>query len=551
MTVEKKRLGDILTDCNLITAEQVAEALKYQKANDIRLGEALIELGFVTEDDIIWALGNQLNLSCIHLNMDIIDPEVVPMISPEFALQYRIIPLYRAGNQLNVCMTDPLDSRPIEYLEKKYSVNVSVSIAKAKDFEAVYPLLYGQSASANGDMPPQIEALGEGDMHAESEKDLQTPDKVLNYILSNALASSVEKIHFETSDDNVAVRFRKHGVLMTKLEIPLKLHSEILQRVKKLSNIPEDAAESVLSGHFRVVSSNSGKRAYLSCMFYPGAESESLIISISDVENVVNTMDPSSREAIDLLGESLLANSGVLYLSGPGESGKTVTQHILLKKFDVTASKIVTIEKNIESIVPMVTQLKVGTDGFSETHDAVKLAVKLDADVIMLDCEDNADSCELLAYSAAGGKTVVISLSAVDACDSVIRLLEVVDPRLLASSLCGFAHQRLVRTLCPACKKPVEFPDELKKYLPEHYWEHKLYEPTGCPQCNSTGNLRKKMLLEYYPINSELTELIIESPDYSKLKEYGARQGIRSCEEQALQLLLDGEIAPKEFMRQF
>ncbi|MBI3039211.1 hypothetical protein HYY75_09220, partial [bacterium] len=143
MQIEKKRLGDILIDCNLITLDQLKQALSYQKEKGLRVGQALLELGLVTEDDIIWALGNQLNISFVHLNPGIVDLSVVKLVTPEFSLEHRLIPLHKAGNQLCVCMVDPLDTDSIEFLASKVQMDISVSICTSFDFDQTFAAIYG------------------------------------------------------------------------------------------------------------------------------------------------------------------------------------------------------------------------------------------------------------------------------------------------------------------------------------------------------------------------------------------------------------------------
>ena len=143
MATPKKRLGDLLIDCNFITDEQLSQALSYQKQRGLKLGEALIEMELVTEDDIIWAIGNQLNISQISLTAEMVDEEIAKLITPEFSLEYKLMPLYQVGKDLNVCMVDPLDSRPIEYLESKFGVNVLISICTSELFEQTFATVYG------------------------------------------------------------------------------------------------------------------------------------------------------------------------------------------------------------------------------------------------------------------------------------------------------------------------------------------------------------------------------------------------------------------------
>ena len=238
MTIEKKRLGDILIDCNLITDDQLKEALSFQKENGLKLGEALIQMGLVTEDDIIWALGNQLNISFIHLSPDIVSPEVVKLISADFAKDNRLIPLYKAGSDFSVCMVDPLDSRPIEYIEGKFGVTVSVSICTALDFIETYNAVYGPLEVSNeSEVEANATEAETKQMEQGIPKGMESSEKIINYILGQAIINKVDRIHFEPSDKGVLIRFRSNNILNRKIEIPVKVHHDVITRLKKLSQL--------------------------------------------------------------------------------------------------------------------------------------------------------------------------------------------------------------------------------------------------------------------------------------------------------------------------
>ena len=206
MSIPKKRLGDILIDCDLINEDQLKDALAYQREHGIKLGEALSEMGLVTEDDIIWALGNQLNISFIHLSPEIVNSEVVKLISSDFARDYRLMPLYKAGNEFSVCMVDPLDSRPIEYLEGKFGTFVTVSICTAFDFEQTFNAIYGplDVGSSGGVNTAVAETEAEKQQIEQGiPRGMESADKIINYILGQAIMNSVDRIHFEPSEKGV------------------------------------------------------------------------------------------------------------------------------------------------------------------------------------------------------------------------------------------------------------------------------------------------------------------------------------------------------------
>ena len=552
MSTVKKRLGDILIDCNLISEEQLKQALNFQHERNVKLGEALAEMGLVTEDDIIWALGNQLNISFIHLNPDIVTDEAAKMVAPEFARENKLMPLYKADNQMSVCMVDPLDSRPIEFLESKYGLNISVSICTAFDFEQTYAAVYG---------PIDVqEKVAAGEMDAEEKqtlergipKGMEGSDKVLNYILGQAIINRVNRIHFEPSDKGVVIRFRANNVLTRKIEVPIKVHHEVISRLKKLSQLSENdqKREGVMVGHFRVTVSS--RQVNIQTIFFPTVDGEMVILKLSDFGNINEQLGRIGKSAIDELVKSIKANHGVLYVTGPRESGRTTTQYCIMSAYEPETKKLVTVENPVVSTLANTTQIQVGTAGITDASEGLKLALMLDADVIYLDNLQSAALAEEIAFAGLGGKTVLTSFLAYDASNSIVKLLETgVDPVLLSSSLCGFACQRLIRVLCPKCKQPADIPASLAELLPEKELGKKIYTAKGCDGCFNTGYSGKTLILEFIPATATLRQMMINRQNYQDFNSFARKQGVKSLATKALEMMLQGETSADEFMRLF
>ncbi len=552
MAIPKKRLGDILIDCNLISDEQLKQALTFQRDRGMKLGEALIEMALVTEDDIIWALGNQLNISFIHLNPDIVDAEVSKLITPEFARDHKLMPLYKAGNQFSVCMVDPLDSKPIEFLEGKFGVEISVSICTAFDFDQTYSAIYGPIDVQEKVSTGEIDTAEKQILERGIPKGMEGPEKVINYILGQAIINRVNRIHFEPSDKGVLIRFRTNNVLSRKIEIPVKVHHEVISRLKKLSQIPEKdlGKEGVVVGHFRVTVSN--RQVNIQSIFYPTVNGEMVILKFSDFGSIAEQLGRGGKSAIDELINAVKTAHGVLYVTGPRESGRTTTQYCIISSYEADTRKLVTIESPVVAALPKTTQIQVGSGGIDDSLSALKLALLLDADVIYLDNLSETRLIEEVAFAALGGKTVLTSFLAYDASNSIIKLLETgVDPVLIASSMCGVASQRLVRYLCPKCKQPADIPAEVAELLPESERSKQIYSPQGCDGCNSTGYAGRTLVTEFIPANATLRQMIINRQTYHDFKSFARKQGIRSIEEKTLEMMLGGETSADEFMRLF
>ncbi|RCK78081.1 MAG: General secretion pathway protein E [Candidatus Ozemobacter sibiricus] len=552
MSTQKKRLGDILIDCNLINQDQLKQALGYQKEHGLKLGAALIELGLVTEDDIIWALGNQLNISFIHLNPDIVSRDVIKILTPEFAREHRIIPLYQTGNQLSVCMVDPLESDPIDYLASKTGMQISVSICTKFDFEQTYKAIYGPLESTDkvgGE-------IGQPDKQLIEErgipKGMEAPEKVINYILGQAIIGKVDRIHFEPSEKGVLVRFRSSSTLARKVEVPLKIHQEIIGKLKTFSALPpsQGLPHGMSVGHFRV--NVSGRMINIQAIFYPTIHGEMVILKLSDFTNLDEKIGKACKTRLEELAAFLRTNHGVLYVTGPRESGRTTTQYFLLNGFDTEARKIVTVENPVQCTLPRLTQIQVGQAGIGSHQEGIDLALLLDPDVIYLDHLADSDVAREIAFAALGGKTILTSFMAYDAPSSVVRLLEMSpDPVIVASSLCGFQSQRLVRTLCPACKRPATLPDEIQERLTGLAAEVKPMAAVGCDSCQKTGYSGRTLIAEFLPTSPALRQMMINRQSYQDFFQFARKQGIPTLEDRCLELVAAGETSLDEFLRLF
>lgn len=553
MSTQKKRLGDILIDCSLITEDQLKQALSFQRERGLKLGEALAELSLVTEDDIIWALGNQLNISFIHLNPDIVDSEVVRMVTSDFAREHRLMPLYKAGNQFNVCMVDPLDSRPIEYLEGKYGVSVSVSICTLFDFEQTYSVIYAPLEVRDKMAPDEIEGFEKQSFERGIPKGMEGPEKVINYILGQAIINKVNRIHCEPSEKGVIVRFRSNNVLSRKIEVPMKVHYEVISRLKKLSHINvsgESADEGILVGHFRVTVSN--RQVNVQSIFFPTINGEMVILKLSDFGSILDQLGREAKASIEEVARTLHANHGVLYITGPHESGRTTTSYCILSSYEAESSKLVTVEDPVIVTLPGTTQIQIGSSGINNGLDGFRLSLMLDADIIYLDDIGDKDLLEEVAFAGIGGKSIMTSFLAHDASSSIVKLIEMAsDPVVLASSFCGVLCQRLIRVLCPKCREQTEMPAVLAEIIAGSSPAPKVYKATGCDGCNQTGYGNKALISEFIPDSSTLRQMIINRQNYQDFVSFARKQGVKSLEDKALGMVLSGETSADEYLRLF
>ncbi len=550
MAMEKKRLGDILLGCNLISQEQLGQALAYQKSKGIKLGQALIEQGIVTEDDIIWALGNQLNISFIHLNPQIINREALKLVSAEYARDHKLIPLYQTGNQLSICMVDPLDFDAVETLAAKTQCTVNVSICTSFDFDQTFTAVYGplevQENKVTGDISEKP-SLERG-----IPKGMEGPEKVINYLLGQAIINRVDRVHFEPSEKGVIIRFRTNSILSKKLEIPFKMHQEVINKLKTLSQIPLGTGTPVKTvvGHFRVTI--SGRQVNVQSLFYPTVNGEMVILKLTDFGENASDVVQHSKEFLDRVAGFLKQNHGILYITGPRESGKTTSAYYLLNSYNLDNTKIVTVEDPVIANFPRMTQMQIGQPGIETFIHGFELASRLDPDVIYLDHFHGKALAESVVFAGLGGKTVITSFPAYDAANSVVKLLEQApDPVTAAMSLAGFLSQRLIRQLCSKCKQPVEPAPELAQRLKDSVSTPTCARAVGCDACQNTGYSGRLLIYEFIPVSSILRQMMINRQSYQDFNQFARKDGIPSLEYQVLDLVIRGETSFEEFLRFF
>lgn len=547
MELPKKRLGDILIDCNLITLEQLKEALAFQKEKGLKLGAALTTMGLVTEDDIIWALGNQLNISFVHLNPDIVDRAVLEWVTPEFCREYKVLPLYCTGNQLSIVMVDPLDGQAIESLAQKSGKDISVSICTQLDFTTTYNHLFGPIDTE--ERVREAAAPEKATLDKSVPKGLEAPEKIVNYILGQAIINNVSKIHFEPADKGVQIRYRVHSSLVKKLEIPQRTHQEVITKLKLLCQIPAASAPGQQVGHFRVTV--SGRVVNIQALFYPTVNGEMVILKLSDTaSHTTEMMHLGQNRVLEGVVQFLHANHGVLYVTGPRESGRTTSNYYFLSTYKAEQHKIVTIENPVQVSLPNMTQIPLGQGGVNGFAEGLNVALRLDADLIYLDELADGSVVEGVAFAALGGKTLLTSFMAYDAPSSVVRLLSMTkDPVIVAASLCGFLSQRLVRTLCPACSETyAPTPEEVAtlEAPPE-----KLVRAKGCDACHQTGYAGRTLVAEFLPQHPTLRQMIINREGYQEIAQYARKQGIPSISQQVLEMVAAGTTSLDEYLRLF
>jgi type IV pilus assembly protein PilB len=499
---KRARLGDILVRSGAITQETLKIALKQQQEKGVRLGEALVELNFITEEVMRNTLCTQLNIPYVDLDNTSIDRSLSRLINKAYAKKRNIVPVAKLGNTITLAMDDPTDTNLIEELQSFTGFSINVVTSRRSAILDAFNRLYEQPAEA--DIPSGLQLIEEE--HAEARgapeylesQQIKKADAMVSQIISMGLTHSASDIHVETTDRRLHIRFRIDGVLQ---ELPLgplqeqlsKLRREVVSRIKILGKLDIAERRRPQDGSFRARIARDGQAINIDfrVSIVPGYYGENVVLRILDARNAPKSIDDLgfSKRISQGLHKLLRRTTGILLVTGPTGSGKSTTLYGALGSSYRPGIKILTAEDPIEYVYDNITQCEVNRAIGNTFAGFVRAFLRQDPEIIMVGEIRDAETAEMAIRAAQTGHMVLSTLHTNDAVSAVTRLLGLgVDPGLIASCLSGVLAQRLVRQVCPQCKK---------EYIPSEELMREFFQvpPTDirwvagerCSLCNHTG----------------------------------------------------------------
>ena len=515
------RLGDVLIEFGYITPDQLNTALAYQKEHrDLRVGQALQELGYVNERQVLEALAQRLQLTMIdieHTNVDVTAVEKVPQ---ELAQKYDMLPIAQSPRALTIAANDPLNYYALEDIRQLTGLEPEIVLAELEPLRRAIRYYYAEvsarkaARTANdSDMAAaQTEDLAI-DMTAEGG-DLDAPIiRLLNSLVQRAVTTTASDIHIEPFEGETKVRMRIDGVIIDYVTLQRALHQPLIARIKIMSNL--DIAEHRIpqDGHFRA-RLETGPDVNVRVSILPTVFGEKAVLRI------------------------LSSNT---YIKNASHFGM---QTIAERQVNVS-----TIEDPVERNLARINQTQVNNIAGLTFESGLRALLRQDPDVIMVGETRDAETASISVRAAITGHMVFSTLHTNDALSSIVRLEDMgVERYMVANSVAGLVAQRLMRRVCPHCAKQMPVTAEERTYLgPDIPF---VRRGTGCTQCNGTGYRGRIAIHELVIINRELRELISAGATQAQLTEAARRsQGMTSLREAALQLVLEGETTPEELLK--
>lgn len=536
------RLGDILIAAKLITQRQLEAALDTQKKTGARLGEALINLGFVTEFDMCNTLADQLGYPFIPNPEIQMEPGIGALVSEELAKKYRAVPVRMDGNSLIVAMADPLNFLAIDDISLASGRRVKPAVSPEKAIQRA--LLKAYAMKSTGQQPAEPVAEQANRAYDLEEADESGVVKTVNNMIAQALGMRATDIHIEPVEHQVRIRFRVDGQLQESNPLPKANLNSVLSRIKVMAGM--DIAERRLPQDGRIEVEMQGRRLDLRVNTVPTVYGEKVAIRILDRSAALMGLGElgMAEDVLTNLRSILAKPHGLFLVTGPTGSGKSTTLMAALSEINHTSRQILTIEDPVEYYLAGVNQIQVNAKAGLTFAMGLRAFLRQDPDVIMVGEIRDGETADIAVRAALTGHMVMSTLHTNTASGAPGRLADMgVEPFLLASSLSGVLAQRLVRRLCQRCKEAY-VPDREDPDYPllesAGLVGVPLYKPHGCGHCDRTGYAGRAALVELLVVGGEIRELITRRATAAEISAAARRSGQRSLWQDGLLKARDG-----------
>lgn len=585
------KLGELLVAANLITPEQLQQALELQKRERGRLGSILTKLGFVSEEKIVSFLSKQYGVPAINLAEYNIDPNIIKLIPRELVQKHMIIPVTRVGPTLTIAMADPTNVFAIDDVKFITGYNVEVVVASESAIIEAITKYYGgyiapvehprepvQRVSSQKQEAPseitlegiqeelrdmdkivesaiQVVEGGEEAIESETIEDIGAPIvKLANSILLNAINQRASDIHIEPYETTLRVRYRVDGVMYTVQTLPTKIKNAITSRLKIMSKL--DIAERRLPQDGRIkLKLGKGREIDFRVSTLPCLFGEKVVLRILDKSNLQIDLTKLGFEQkqLDDFMDAISKPYGMILVTGPTGSGKTTTLYSALNHLNKTDVNIMTAEDPVEYNFMGINQVQIKEEIGLTFAAALRSFLRQDPDIIMVGEIRDFETAEIAVKAALTGHLVLSTLHTNDAPSTITRLLNMgVEPFLVSSSVILILAQRLCRKICPNCKTEEHVPPQALVKLgfsEEEAQTIKVFKGKGCPACNNKGYKGRIALYEVMPIKDEIKDLILEGASAGELKKAAIKLGMKTLRMSGLTKIKEGITTIEEVLR--
>jgi type IV pilus assembly protein PilB len=556
----KKRLGDILIDAGVIDEQQLTEALAVQREKGQKLGETLIDLGFTTEEEIANALHRQLNYDFVILSDRRIDPEITKLVGEEILRKNSVMPFeFKQGypNVLRVAMSNPLDYIAIDDIAIITNFQIEPAVATSQDIAAAIDKYYGniEALKVAQRYTQERDSLIKSEQQEQetiSEEVENAPIVVLvRSIIEQGIRQRASDIHIEPLEEDLRVRYRIDGVLSKGRRYSLTLMAAIIARIKILSGMDISEKRRPQDGR---MSMTVGRTEYdIRCSVLPTVYGEKAVLRIANKGGFTRDKRELgfTEEELKRFDKMISQPHGIILITGPTGSGKSTTLYTMLTSLNKEGVNLITIEDPVEAHIPGVNQVQVNDKVNLTFATALRSILRQDPDIIMIGEIRDQETAEIAVKASITGHLVASTIHTNSAANTVTRMTDMgVEPYLLSEALAGIIAQRLVRKLCPDCKRLKEANEAEKHILgcPSSK-SLQIYEAVGCVKCNDTGYIGRIGVYEILQTSARIREAIRKKWPTEAIAEIAESEGMKPLKIRAMELVFAGITSVEELMR--
>jgi type IV pilus assembly protein PilB len=560
-----RKLGQILVDLGYLTDDQLWDVLENQKQSPGEvIGMVAVRMGLVTSAQVTEALAEQWGMPVVNLEETNIPPKVLELVPQTMAELYKIMPISLVNDVLTVAMADPQNVAALDDLRNFLGYDICGAVSSEADVEKAITRYYLEREDSLEDVLSAMDEAHEGgdgtregafDIGSEEELVNSSPiRKLLNMVMLLAIKDKASDIHFEPFEDEFKIRVKADGVLYEMVPPPRHLANAITTRIKVMANL--DIAERRLPQDGRIELNVGGNPVDIRVSVLPTMFGESVVMRILDrtvVQLDLNKigMDPTTLSRFRVnLGEP----NGIILVTGPTGSGKTTTLYSAMNELNDIETKIITTEDPIEYDIEGLIQVPVNPDIDVTFANVLRAILRHDPDKILIGEIRDFETAEIAIQSALTGHLVFSTLHTNDAPSTIARLRDMgVPPFMITATVEAILAQRLVRRICADCRTEFEPSDELlmELQLPiEQARKYKFYYGKGCARCNNGGYKGRIGLYELLNVTDDIRDQVAANASTDELRNVARTQGMTTLRESGLKLIFDGLTTIDEVVRE-
>ena len=557
-------LVDLVVSNGIIDQPQADELREEHARTGSPVRKLLIDLGYVTEDDLLGMMAAYQGCEVVDLGVMSLDTSVIESIPANVARMYNVLPVYATAGTITLATCDLVDPHVMDELMFVLTKDVQFVLAREKDVRTRVSEYYGDESSTVADMLNSLESdlaldtslnIDENadDKSLESAASAAPVIRFVNLVLYQAVTDRASDIHFEPFEKEFKIRYRVDGALYEMSPPPRRLALPIVSRIKVMSGL--NIAERRIPQDGRISLTVAGHAVDLRVSCLPTAHGESVVLRVLDRSVVSLDLENVGlpEDVYEDLTMDLEKPNGIIIVTGPTGSGKTTTLYSCLSRINTIDQKLLTAEEPVEYDMDGIIQVQVNPSAGNTFGKVLRAFLRQDPDVMMIGEIRDFETAEIAVQASLTGHLVFSTLHTNDASGAVTRLIDMnVAPYLIASTLEAVLGQRLVRTVCLNCKEPYMPDDETLQRLDlkrDAVGDRPFFYGRGCSKCNGTGYKGRKGVFEYLRLTDPVRDLINERRPTLFIRERARELGMRTMREDAIRNVLDGYTTVDEVLR--